>query len=122
MAVPGNVLSGRNRGGHALIRDGATIVECADDIVQELALAPALRGARTLRTQVVASQQLPPIRVLRRMEAGMAYDLDALAGLSGLDTARLLPRLLDLELQGRIRRIGGGRFIRADVNVLVLSG
>ena len=40
MAVPGNVLSGRNRGGHALIRDGATIVECADDIVAELGLSP----------------------------------------------------------------------------------
>src|SRR5262249_16455802 len=36
MAVPGNVLSGRNRGAHALIRDGAKIVECADDIVGEL--------------------------------------------------------------------------------------
>ena len=32
LAVPGNVLSGRNRGAHALIRDGAKIVECADDI------------------------------------------------------------------------------------------
>src|SRR5215212_2715371 len=38
MAVPGNALSGRNRGGHALIRDGATIVECADDILNELGL------------------------------------------------------------------------------------
>ena len=36
MAVPGNVLSGRNRGGHALLRDGAKIVESADDIVEEL--------------------------------------------------------------------------------------
>ena len=33
MVVPGNVLSGRNKGGHALLRDGAKIVECADDIV-----------------------------------------------------------------------------------------
>ena len=38
MAVPGNVLSGRNRGGHALIKDGARIVESADDIVAELGL------------------------------------------------------------------------------------
>ena len=36
MAVPGNVLSGRNKGGHALLRDGAKIVESADDIVREL--------------------------------------------------------------------------------------
>ena len=43
MAVPGNVLSGRNRGGHALIRDGAKIVECADDIVEELWVRSAAR-------------------------------------------------------------------------------
>src|SRR5438094_355299 len=36
LAVPGNVLSGRNRGGHALLRDGARIVERADDILEEL--------------------------------------------------------------------------------------
>ena len=36
MAVPGSVLSGRNRGAHALIRDGAKIVESADDIVEEI--------------------------------------------------------------------------------------
>lgn len=35
MAVSGNVLSGRNRGAHALIRDGAKIVETADDILKE---------------------------------------------------------------------------------------
>src|SRR5262245_27126204 len=36
MVVPGNVLSGRNTGGHALLRDGAKIVESGDDIVREL--------------------------------------------------------------------------------------
>src|SRR5205814_6146999 len=36
LAVPGNVLTGRNRGAHALLRDGARIVESADDILEEL--------------------------------------------------------------------------------------
>ena len=39
LAVPGNVLSGRNRGAHALLRDGARIVESADDILEELGMA-----------------------------------------------------------------------------------
>src|SRR6185503_8932588 len=38
LAVPGNVLTGRNRGAHALLRDGAKIVESADDILEELGL------------------------------------------------------------------------------------
>jgi DNA processing protein len=120
MAVPGNVLSGRNRGGHALIRDGAKIVECADDIVEEIvgpaaALAPSdghagpsLHSAGTVDVSAVSADP-----VLRRMEPGQPYDLDALAGASGLDASRLLPRLADLELRGLIRRIGGGRFLRS---------
>ena len=47
------------------------------------------------------------------MEPGQTYDLDALAGASGIDGVRLLPRLLDLELRRLIHRVGGGRFIRS---------
>ena len=61
MAVPGNVLSGRNRGGHALIRDGAKIVECADDIVAELGLAAACLAMQR-REQVATDQRVPRIR------------------------------------------------------------
>lgn len=111
MAVPGNVLSGRNRGGHALIRDGAKIVECADDILAELGLNRVVDDrlvAGTTRTSAGTSGD----PVLRRMDVGQAYDLDALTGATGLDVGRLLPRLIELELNGRIRRIDGGRFMR----------
>ena len=47
LAVPGNVLSGRNRGAHALLRDGAKIVEAADDILEELGL-PDGRARRAM--------------------------------------------------------------------------
>src|SRR5205085_8182524 len=47
LAVPGNVLSGRNRGGHALLRDGAKIVESADDILEELGLPAVSPTAAT---------------------------------------------------------------------------
>ena len=43
MAVPGSVLGGRNRGSHGLLKDGAKVVESADDILEELGW-PALRG------------------------------------------------------------------------------
>lgn len=111
MAVPGNPLSGRSRGAHALIRDGAKIVECADDILEELGLVVP---AGTTADQ--ASSSLIPTScgdsILAGMEPGQAYDLDSLSRHSGLDGARLLPRLLDLELRGLVRRVGGGRFMR----------
>jgi DNA processing protein len=111
MAVPGNVLSGRNRGGHALIRDGAKIVECADDIVAELGLAAALQidAAAGASSNGSTSSEDP---VLRRMDTACAYDLDTLAAACGLDAPRLLPHLADLELRGLVRRVGGGRFMR----------
>ena len=84
LAVPGNVLSGRNRGGHALLRDGARIVETADDILEELGMPasvevarrPARRGRRRAPTRCSAC--LPP---------GEACDLDEIAERSGLQCA-----------------------------------
>ena len=107
----GNVLSGRNRGGHALIRDGAKIVEGADDIVEELGL---LRVVATIPSSATSGDGSissgDPL--LGLMDPGQPYDLDGLSGLTGVAAVRLLPRLLDLELQGCILRVAGGRFIR----------
>ena len=104
LAVPGNVLSGRNRGSHALLRDGATIVETADDILEELGLSPAPASHRA-----GASAADP---VLACLTPGESSDVDTIAEQSGLSIARLLPRLFDLEVKGLVRRAGGGRFIR----------
>ena len=106
LAVPGNVLGGRNYGAHALLRDGAKLVECADDILEELPLV--ISGSKESSKANPASQD----PVLRRMTEGESYDLDELSHLSGLDRVRLLPRLLELELGGAVRRIEGGRFVR----------
>jgi DNA processing protein len=106
LAVPGNVLNGRNRGGHALLRDGAKIVETADDILDELGIATGPAG--------VEGKETPLDPLLACLSPGEPCDLDALAERSGLDVPRLLPRLLELELQGLVRRAGGGRFVRFD--------
>ena len=61
LAVPGNVLSGRNRGAHALMRDGAKIVESADDILEELGMPRAGRRAAG-RDDSADRQRSRPIR------------------------------------------------------------
>jgi DNA processing protein len=112
MVVPGNVLSGRNKGGHALLRDGAKIVETADDIVRELGWCDEDgAGDRKLINSCRAAVSGDPL--IGEMTPGQPYDLDELTALSGLEPKRLLPRLLDLELRGFVRRAGGGRFLRA---------
>ena len=109
MAVPGSILSGRNRGSHALIRDGATIVEDVDDILAGLGVAAG--EAETGPTRGHATTSDDP--VLRNMARGQAYDLDTLSAVSGLPGPRLLPRLMSLEMRQLVRRVGGGRFMRS---------
>jgi DNA processing protein len=112
LAVPGNVLSGRNRGGHALLRDGARIVETADDVLEELGMARAGR-ADTFRVGAASNPREAALRsdpVLAALTPGEASDLDAIATRSGLSPARILSRLLTLELEGRVARTEGGRF------------
>jgi DNA processing protein len=111
LAVPGNVLNGRNKGGHALLRDGAKIVETADDVLEELGFAVHPDGGRAASQEVPARPADP---ILTCLLPGEASDLDEIAERTGLTPARLLPRLFDLELQGLIRRAGGGRFVRFD--------
>ena len=112
LAVPGNVLSGRNRGAHALIRDGAKIVECADDIVEELGWpwqAPRVPPVPASGDATMTSGD----SLLQLMRAGEPYDLDTLAARAGVPGLRLLHRLLELELQGSVERVEGGRFMRS---------
>ena len=103
LAVPGNVLSGRNRGAHGLLRDGAKIVESADDILEELGMARP--GAR--------AQGACDDPILACLTPGEPSDLDAISERTGLSATRLLARLFELELHGAVVRVGGGRFVRS---------
>ena len=115
LAVPGNVLSGRNRGAHALLRDGAKIVESADDILEELGPWPGSRpSGRPDPNGASGASKGQADAVLACLPPGEPCDLDAISERSGLAPARLLPRLFELELQGLVARAGGGRFVRID--------
>ena len=114
MAVPGNVLSGRSAGSHALIRDGAAIVETADDILEQIGL-----GSPDAGLPAAGSAGEAPDPVLRHMDPGEVYGVDDLAERTGLDSAALLPRLTELEIAGRVMRAGAGRFVRSRQGMLV---
>jgi DNA processing protein len=120
LAVPGNVLGGRNYGAHALLKDGAKLVECADDILEELPafLTQAGLGIGDLGSGSPEGKESHKVKpasqdpVLRAMDEGDAYDLDEISERSGVDRVKLLPRLIELELAGALRRVDGGRFVR----------
>jgi DNA processing protein len=112
LAVPGSVLTGRNRGAHALLRDGAKIVEDADDILEELGCPAGLPGRE--RSSPTRGVRDP---ILHCMDPGETYELDDLVRESGLTATALLPRLLELELAGLVQR-EGAQFVRVGRVVL----
>lgn len=108
MAVPGLALSGRNRGAHALIRDGAKLVETVNDILEEL---PDLASAE--HQPIPGGNVLPENDLTAAMPPGEPWSVDELASRTGLAPSILLAALLELEVAGRVSRVGGGRFMLA---------
>jgi DNA processing protein len=108
LAVPGSVLTGRNRGAHGLLRAGAKIVESADDILEELATGGTHFGKGHGRKRRPASASED--RILACLRPGQPSDLQEISERSGLNPSRLLPRLFQLELRGAIVRVAG-RFV-----------
>lgn len=101
-AIPGSIHSPQARGCHALIRQGAKLVESAQDILEDLHMVP-VRGQEVAPETDTEGEDT--------LLAAMGYDpvsLDALQARTGLDTARLQARLLELELQGDVSRLPGG--------------
>jgi len=102
LAVPGSVLSGRNRGSHSLLKDGAKVVESAVDILEGLGW-PMPDTPRALPSKLLISDNL-----LARMEIGEVYRLDELMELTGVTGTKLLTRLMELELAGLVTQSGSG--------------
>ncbi|WP_224199379.1 MULTISPECIES: DNA-processing protein DprA [Pacificimonas] len=113
MAVPGFPLDPRARGCNALIRDGATLVQSVEDIVETL--QPLSSGAAVKAeppTYVPAPHEEVGDRE-RDLVAGLLaltpVPVDELVRLSGLSAATVSAVLLELELGGRLERHAGNR-------------
>jgi len=105
MAVPGSVAGGRNRGSHALLRDGAALIESADDILREL-------GWRVPTPDPPADANPQTTGLLGLMPPGEVCSLDWLAVQADREVPLVLGELLELELAGAIVRTEGGGFMR----------
>lgn len=107
-AIPGSIHSPLSKGCHKLIKQGAKLVERAEDILEELRWEAAVAAA-----PVAANAPQDPEAA--RLLTAMGYDpcnLDSLAARTGLTADRLLAMLLPLELDGHVAQLPGGRYQR----------
>ncbi len=116
-AIPGSIHAVQARGCHALIKQGARLVETPEEVLEELrpqtgaisrspdSIAPG--GHSTLET-CQNDTEGPLLKALGYDPIG----LDALLARTGLDAARLQAQLLALELDGAVARLPGGLFQR----------
>ncbi len=112
-ALPGSIHNPLSRGCHRLIRDGAKLVESADDILSELgAITDHVRGTLDEQTDLA-----PPARAddqeyvkLRALLGHDPVSLDELVESSGLTIDQVSSMLLILELDGVVEKQSGGRY------------
>lgn len=109
-AIPGSIHSPLAKGCHALIKQGAKLVESAADILEELRLAPQDAAPRP----GAAAADVADLGARRLLDAlgHDPCDMDTLAGRCGLPAGELGALLTRLELEGLVAALPGGRYQR----------
>ena len=124
-AIPGSIHSPLSRGCHALIRQGAKLVESAQDVLEELrptALQAASKPKKITPKKIALNDDL----TMRLDDFSLNFDeeellnalghdptsLDALIARTGMDAPKLQAQLMALELEGHVTRLPGGLFAR----------
>jgi DNA processing protein len=112
-AIPGPIGDGRNSGCHKLIQDGAKLVECVDDILNELGVSGTHSASASPALSPPPPSHLPPEqRQVLEMLTLQPRHMDSLIAESGLTSPQVSGILTLLEMRGLARRVPGNAFVR----------
>jgi DNA processing protein len=111
-AIPGSIHSPFSKGCHKLIREGAKLVETAQDVLDEIEWRPDAAGKRsTDATRAPQPSEAPPLLL------AMGFDpvtIDALVERTGVAPESITGELVRLELAGRVAALPGGYWQRIE--------
>ena len=112
LAIPGSILAPQSAGCHALIRQGAALVDSPEQVAEELGpLQPVALPVRATTTAAATPAPADADPVL----AALGHDpqsLDTLIDRCGWPAHTLSAHLLTLELDGQVARLPGGLYQR----------
>lgn len=112
-AIPGSIHAPLSKGCHQLIKQGAKLVESAQDVLEELQHLPLPAAPPAPLAPSATPDSAPPLA--QRLLQALGFDpvtLDLLAARCDLDAATLASELLALELQGQVEILPGGSYRR----------
>jgi DNA processing protein len=112
-AIPGSIHNALSRGCHQLIRQGAKLVESADDIQSELGplVGHLMQNATAaLQTDDISTKRDADYEALLAVMGHDPMSADQLASESGLTIEQVSSMLLILELEGDIEALNGGQY------------
>jgi DNA processing protein len=110
MAIPGSIHSPLSKGCHALIKQGAKLVESTQDILDELNCLPLIIDEN--RIEKSTTEKSAENTVLLKYLGYDAVDIDTLCTRSGLTAEIVSAMLLTLELDGQVSSLPGGCYQR----------
>jgi len=115
-AVPGSIKEAACRGSNRLIKEGAKLIEGAQDVLDEILPQLDARQRARLRLDGMPEAASTPLRnedlLVYESLSYEARSVDAVIESTGLSAAQVSATLLSLELNGRIRQLPGQQYIR----------
>ena len=120
-AVPGSIHSFKSSGAHRLIKQGAKLVENAQDVLEELTVYMD-QASETADPNVEPSVEksgllLPDELALYEILSPYPEHIDAIGRKAKLEPGKLLSLLLQLELKGMVQQLPGKRFVTLEPNL-----
>ena len=112
LAVPGAVNNPKSRGCHALIRNGAALIETAEDILQVMEVR--FKGKKSESAeQLTIPLSEAEVAIVKALDSTEAIHIDDLALKIAVPVGEVLGQLLLLELKGIVKQLPGKYFVRA---------
>ncbi len=109
-ALPGSIHNPHAKGGNALIKQGASLIESSHEMLQEIEslLTWSVNHQKELFYSEVESEQLPFPELLANVGIEQAVSVDILAQRTHIPVHEIMMQLLELELQGHVVAVSGG--------------